>query len=185
MLSNLFLITRKSVLVLQVELLNSSAEEQVALQRKLEEEMFAGKVQYKAHTEELEKLKGHLVVSEAAIQNERQFNVDLTEEIQQLNRMLQQAEQKCSDLHENISDFKAAVGKESDERMQLLEERRSLAETVQPQADRCMVLEEQISQLEVSLKEGCENNSKLLQEIQELKEKFDSNIEVSTQVSIL
>ena len=144
--------------------------------------MFAGNEQYKALTDEFEKLKELLVISEAAIQQEKQLSVGLAEEIKELKGMLQQAELKCADLYERNSDFEAAVGKESNEMIQLLEERRALEKTVQSQAERCMVLEGQISQLEENLREGCENSSRLLQEIQELKEKLHNDIEVSTQV---
>lgn len=158
-----------------MELLSSNVEEQVELQRKLQEEMFAGKEQYEALKIEFEKLKELLVVSEADIQRERQSTVDLAEEIRQLKRKLQEAEQKCADLYEKNSYLETMVRKESDERMQLLEERRSLA-------DRCVVFEEQISQLEVSCREGREIESRLLQEIQKLKEELHTNMELVAEV---
>lgn len=158
-----------------MELLSSDVEEQVELQRKLQEELLAGKEQYEALKDEFEKLKELAIVSEADIQRERQSSVDLAEEVKQLNRVLQEAEQKWADLYERNSDFEAAGRKESDERTQLLEERRALA-------DRCLVFEGQISQLEVSFREGRENESRLLQEIQELKEKLHNNVGVPAQV---
>ena len=165
-----------------MELLNFRIEEQVQSQRKLEEEAFVGKEQYKSLTEEFEKLKDVLVESGGSFQKEKQFTMDLAEEIKQLKSMLHSAEQNCADLHERNSDFEAAVRKESDERMQLLDERRALMETVQSQTDRCVVLEGQISELVITLREGSDNNSRLLQEIQELKEKLHNNLEGSTQV---
>ncbi|KAG0571893.1 hypothetical protein KC19_VG051600 [Ceratodon purpureus] len=169
----------------QVELLNFRIEEQVQSQRKLEEEAFVGKEQYKSLTEEFEKLKDVLVESGGSIQKEKQFTMDLAEEIKQLKSMLHSAEQNCADLHERNSDFEAAVRKESDERMQLLDERRALVETVQSQTDRCVVLEGQISESVITLREGSDNNSRLLKEIQELKEKLHNNLEGSTQVERL
>jgi chromosome segregation ATPase len=158
-----------------VELLSSSVEEQVELQRKLQEELFAGKEEYDALKNESDKRKELLAVSEADIQRERQSSADLAEQVRQLNRMLQEAEQKCSDLYGRSSDSEAALRKESDERIQLLEERRALA-------DRCIAFEGQISQFEVSFREGREKESRLLQEIQELKEELRNNMEVSAQV---
>lgn len=154
-------------------LLTSNVEEQVQLQRKLQEESLVAQEQYEALKDEFEKLKELLNVAEAAIQREKQISVDLAEEVRQLNRVLQDAEQKCADLN---SGSEALARKDSDERLQLQEERRALA-------DRCNELEEQISQFEVSFRKGKQNESMLLQEIQDLKEEYRNNIEVFSQVS--